>query len=109
LALRVRLRLDHDQHGGTARSSTPEWEQNSKLEIRNPKQTRRLKKGELEKRRAMMAGDFPLFEFQICFGFRASDFGFPFPAARKRPQLDRSSRPKKQNAPRPEKAHGAKN
>jgi len=95
----VRLRLDHDQHGGTAWSSTQESGENPKSEFRNPKQARRLKKEKLKKGRKKMAGVFQPFEFRICFGFRYSDFEFSFSGFM----------PKKAKAPRPGWAHGAKN
>jgi hypothetical protein len=85
----VRLRLALDQHGGTAPSSTPESEENSKSEYRNPKQIRNSNGGKTPEIIACPFSRFSLFEpsslFRIVrlsayglgtiFGFRISFSG----------------------------------
>src|SRR2546429_183835 len=50
---------------------------NTKSEARNSKQIRSRKIGKFETC-GTTVWDFPAFEFQICFGFRISCFGFAF-------------------------------
>src|SRR5437588_3197071 len=54
--------------------SVPALRQNSKSEIRNPKQSRNPKSQTPEA--VSRCGAFLVFELRICFGFRASDFEF---------------------------------